>query len=563
MATTYSTNLALSLLATGEQAGLWGDITNTNLGSLLEQAISGYQTQAMSDSGDTTITIPNGATGVARNMYIELTGTLTAARNLIVPSNRKLYFIYNNTSGGYAVTVKPSAGTGISVPAGTKYLLVSDGTNVIEATSFLKGPSSYTIGDILYANSSSTLTTLADVATGNALISGGTSTAPSWGKVGLTTHITGTLAAANGGTGQASYTVGDIVYASGTTTLSALADVATGNVLLSGGTGTAPSYGKVGLSTHVSGTLPTANGGTGQTTYSDGQLLIGNGSTGGLSRANITAGANVTITNGPGTITIAASGGSGGGGTVTSVSGTGTVNGLTLTGLVTTTGSLTLGGTLSGVSLSTAVTGTLAAANGGTGQSSYSTGDLLYASGGTALSRLAAVATGNVLTSSGTGAAPAWGKVGLTTAVTGTLPVANGGTGTTTSTGSGNLVLATSPTISSPALTGTPTSGGIEIGYRSVPRASTGGATAATSERGYCYATTGNMTIPASTFAAGDALSIYNDSSSSVTITQGSGLTLRQAGSTNTGSRTLAARGMVTIWFNSATEAIISGAGLS
>lgn len=133
MASSYSTNLALELMATGEKSGTWGDITNTNLGTLVEQAISGYTTQAISDAGDTTITIPNGATGVARNMCIEMTGALTATRNLIVPANKKLYFIYNNTTGGYAVTVKVSGQTGVSVPNGAKCLLVSDGTDVVEA----------------------------------------------------------------------------------------------------------------------------------------------------------------------------------------------------------------------------------------------------------------------------------------------------------------------------------------------------------------------------------------------------------------------------------------------
>lgn len=205
-----------------------------------------------------------------------------------------------------------------------------------------------------------------------------------------------------------------------------------------------------------------------------------------------------------------------------------------------------------------AFTAPLTAAKGGTGQSSYVIGDILYASGTTALSKLADVATGNVLISGGVGVAPSYGKVGLTTHVSGTLPVANGGTGVTSSTGSGSVVLSASP-----ALTGTPTSGGIEVGYRSVPRSATSGTTATTSERGYCYAATGTMTIPASTFAAGDALSIYNNSASAITISQGSGLTLRQAGTSNTGSRTLAAYGLVTVWFNSATEAIVSGAGLS
>lgn len=80
---------------------------------------------------------------------------------------------------------------------------------------------------------------------------------------GTAANVTGVVAAANGGTGQSSYTIGDILYASGATALSKLAGVATGNVLLSGGVATAPSWGKVGLTTHVSGILALANGGTG------------------------------------------------------------------------------------------------------------------------------------------------------------------------------------------------------------------------------------------------------------------------------------------------------------
>ena len=133
MASTYSTNLALELIGTGDQAGTWGTTTNTNLGTLLEQAISGYVTQTITDGADTVITIPNGASGVARNMFIECTGTTTADRNLIVPNNKKLYFIYNNTIGGYTVTVKTSAGAGIKVAYKAKMVLVCDGTNVVAA----------------------------------------------------------------------------------------------------------------------------------------------------------------------------------------------------------------------------------------------------------------------------------------------------------------------------------------------------------------------------------------------------------------------------------------------
>lgn len=137
MSSTYSTNLAIELMGNGDQAGNWGSTTNTNLGTLIEQAISGYVTQAVATGTDTTITIPNGATGVARNMFLELTGTGGASTNLIVPANKKLYFIYNNSTG--AVTVKVSGQTGVSVPVGAKVSLVSNGTDIVTATNYMTG----------------------------------------------------------------------------------------------------------------------------------------------------------------------------------------------------------------------------------------------------------------------------------------------------------------------------------------------------------------------------------------------------------------------------------------
>ena len=101
---------------------------------------------------------------------------------------------------------------------------------------------------------------------------------------------------------------------------------------------------------------------------------------------------------------------------------------------------------------------------------------------------------------------------------------------------------------------GVATYGGIEIGYRDVPRV-TGGL-----ERGKCFATSSNVTINAAT--AGNLFSIYNDSAAAITLTQGT-VTLRLGGTTTTGSRTLAARGLATIWYNAAGEAIASGAGVS
>lgn len=123
---------------------------------------------------------------------------------------------------------------------------------------------------------------------------------------------------------------------------------------------------------------------------------------------------------------------------------------------------------------------------------------------------------------------------------TGTIPVARVGSSTAYGVGEGSTV------------------GGIEIGFRVVPRISTGGGTADTSARGKCYSATGGVTVPASTFAAGDAFSIFNNSASSITITQGSGLTMYGTAAA-TGNRTLAARGICTIWFESATVCKITG----
>jgi len=150
MASTYSTNLAIELIGTGDQAGAWGNTTNTNLGTLIEQAISGYVTQAVSTGNDTTITIPNGATGVARNMYIELTGTGGTNTNLIVPSNKKLYFIFNNSTG--AVTVKVAGQTGVSVAQNAKVILVSNGTDIVNATGYTSGGGSISFDSLAVTN---------------------------------------------------------------------------------------------------------------------------------------------------------------------------------------------------------------------------------------------------------------------------------------------------------------------------------------------------------------------------------------------------------------------------
>lgn len=104
------------------------------------------------------------------------------------------------------------------------------------------GLDEFVVGDLLYADDTDSLAALADVATGNALISGGVGVAPAWGKIALSTHVSGTLPVANGGTNIASYTIGDLLYASASGVLSVLADVAAGSYMRSGGVATAPLW---------------------------------------------------------------------------------------------------------------------------------------------------------------------------------------------------------------------------------------------------------------------------------------------------------------------------------
>ena len=152
------------------------------------------------------------------------------------------------------------------------------GWKVTPATAGGTGQTSYAVGDILYADTTTSLAKLADVATGNALISGGVGVAPSWGKIGLTTHVSGTLGVGNGGTGQSSnLTQYGIVYGS-TTTAMATTAAGTSTQVLHGNASGAPTWASVSLTADVSGTLPIANGGTNSTaTATNGGVGYGTG----------------------------------------------------------------------------------------------------------------------------------------------------------------------------------------------------------------------------------------------------------------------------------------------
>jgi len=156
MAITYSTNLKLTLIGTGDQAGTWGNTTNTNLGT------------------STSLSIADGTSSVARNMVLVLQGALSATRDIILPTSTKLYFIHNNTSGGFAVTAKCSGQTGVSIPNGAKVILACNGTDIVEAFNYS--------GSLIFPTSA-TITTLSGTTLGygsasitNASIASGTVT---------------------------------------------------------------------------------------------------------------------------------------------------------------------------------------------------------------------------------------------------------------------------------------------------------------------------------------------------------------------------------------------------
>lgn len=178
--------------------------------------------------------------------------------------------------------------------------------------------SDYTQNTIPYANGTTSIGFIPAGAAYQVLRIPAGGGAPAFGAIDVsaTAAVVGTLAAGNGGTGQSSYTIGDILYASASNALSKLAAVATGNVLISGGTGTAPSWGKVTLTNHVSGILPIGNGGTGLSSWTTNGLFYGGASSMGQTAAPTSgqivlgsAGGVPTFVTMSGDATIAAAGG--------------------------------------------------------------------------------------------------------------------------------------------------------------------------------------------------------------------------------------------------------------
>jgi hypothetical protein len=140
MASTYS-NLKIQLMTTGENSGTWGNVTNVNLGTALEEAIVGSVDVTFASTTVTLTLTDSNSSQTARNLRLNLTGTSGGAQNLIVPGIEKVYIVNNGCAD--AITVKNSGGTGIAVPAGKTMWVYNTGSNVVDVVTHL---SSLTLG---------------------------------------------------------------------------------------------------------------------------------------------------------------------------------------------------------------------------------------------------------------------------------------------------------------------------------------------------------------------------------------------------------------------------------
>lgn len=271
MASTWS-SLKIQLMGAGDEGGTWGTVTNANLGTVIEEAITGSSDVTFA-SADVTLTLTNTtASQTARNLRLNLTGTSGGARNLIVPAIEKVYIVNNGVAD--TVTVKNSTGSGIAVPSGKTMYVFNNGTNVVDAITYLTsltlgsalpvasgGTGATTLNGLTFTGENITSLNASNISSGtlanarttasssnsaSTIVSRGASgefaagviTADGSGITALNASnvSTGTLAVARGGTGAATLTANNVILGNGTSAVQFVAPSTSGNVLTSNGT---------------------------------------------------------------------------------------------------------------------------------------------------------------------------------------------------------------------------------------------------------------------------------------------------------------------------------------
>jgi hypothetical protein len=281
-----------ALAALDSSAGI---LAQTGADTFAKRTLTGTANQVIISNGtgaagDPTFTLPQDIATTSSVAFGNITMATGGSLRTGTGNGNTLLLQAYDTDGAYETFMSftagstPSCGLSDSVTKGGGYIYRAGGTDV-PVTDGGTGLSAGTSGGIPYYSGTTTMGSsgaltdsvllvgggagnpptplAAGLGTSTTILHGNASGEPTWAAVNIVNDTTGTLTAARGGTGQATYVVGDILYASTTTALSRLANVATGNVLRSGGVGVAPAWGKVALTTHVSGILPGANGGTG------------------------------------------------------------------------------------------------------------------------------------------------------------------------------------------------------------------------------------------------------------------------------------------------------------
>ncbi len=402
---TYSPSLRVELITSGDQAGQWGNTTNDNFSYIFDRAIAGYQTVSVVSANQAFTynngPVSSGALNQAIYAIIRLTTTTGAAFNVYATPNSKQYVIWNDSS--YAATIYNStvignttaAGTGITIAAGDRVLVFSDGTN------FYTIKSSGVTGILPGANGGTGVDN-----TGKTITLGGSLTTAGAFNTTLTT---------SGATNVTLPTTGTLATLAGAETLT--------NKTISGATNTLSNIANASLtnsSITINGSSVSLGGSVTVTAVATNALTIGTGLSGGSY-------------NGSSAVTIAIDS------TVATLTGSQTLTNKTISGA---------SNTISNISLTSSVTGTLPVANGGTGTTTAQGAMNTFAGAVTSGQYLRGNGTNVVMSAIQAADVPTLNQntTGTAAGLSVTLAVASGGTGVTTSTGSGSTVLSASPT---------------------------------------------------------------------------------------------------------------------